>query len=545
MATGRVGGTRSKIAGQVGTEIYQVRKNPDGTYSQIVYAKGERIETETSETLQAQRMVTCIVEAAMRDLKPVGQISMQAYTAKTKSLNAFASFNLKLVADDCKANWYGNNRFYYPVRSMKGAPNEQLGGRFMLSSGTLQADVFDDILHYYDAAGNISGDWNVHDVFAGVKFLIPPEVTTVGQFLKYHRMTRLDNVVFVVFHDWVEESPETGENQQYTRFSHLIAQINPTVRDDEVLTSDVWEKLFVWESDWRSCARLARDGSFGILGTMHDTYDLDEHITFWGAFTISYITGKKEVTSAYLLGDDTGDEPYYADAAPADVFYSWMNQPRLIPWPSPFDQSNGQLKPSRLPDGYQEVEYIQSNGAAGISNPIPFDMGAMSFYCEMIVTGECDVYAAILGSNKGRIRFRFTKNSERNVVSLYMRNNENQEGRIYLNNQITDTKHSFLFKVVDQALEFSIDDEIVLTYDVSSITEFTTSAITLFSFYQSTYIGRIYNVTIKRNSDQQALSRFVPCYRKSDGLAGFYDIVQNLFITAEDAAEKYVIGPLV
>ncbi len=545
MATGRVGGTRSKIAGQVGSEIYQVRKNPDGSYSQIVYAKGERVETETSEVLQAQRMVTCIVEAAMRDLKPVGQISMQAYTAKTKSLNAFASFNLKLVADDCKANWYGNNRFYYPVRSMKGAHNEQLGGRFLLSSGTLQADVFDDILHYYDAGGNVSGDWNVHDVFAGVKFLIPPEVTTVGQFLKYHRITRLDNVVFVVFHDWVEENPETEEDQQFTRFSHLIAQINPAVRDDEVITSDVWEKLFVWESDWRSCARLAKDGSFGILGTMHDTYDLDEHITFWGAFTISYITGKKEVTSAYLLGDDTGDEPYYADAAPADVFYSWMNQPRQIPWPSPFDQSNGQLKPSRLPDGYQEVEFIQSNGAAEITNPIMFDMSSMSFYCELNVTDYNDIYVAYLGRGVGRILFTIRKNSTLNRVSLYITQSVGSNFNFYTLNNLTETKHSFLLKVINQELEVIIDDEMVFTYDISYITKFTSNTIPLFRPNSQNFVGQIYNITVKRNSDQQALSRMVPCYRKSDGLAGFYDIVQNLFITADDAAEKYVIGPLV
>lgn len=545
MATGRVGGTRSKIAGQVGSEIYQVRKNPDGSYSQIVYAKGERVETETSEVLQAQRMVTCIVEAAMRDLKPVGQISMQAYTAKTKSLNAFASFNLKLVADDCKANWYGNNRFYYPVRSMKGAPNEQLGGRFMLSSGTLQADVFDDILHYYDAAGNVSGDWNIHDVFAGVKFLIPPEVTTVGQFLKYHRMTRLDNVVFVVFHDWVEENQETGEDQQFTRFSHLIAQVNPAVRDDEILTSDVWEKLFVWESDWRSCARLAKDGSFGLLGTMHDTYDLDEHITFWGAFTISYITGKKEVTSAYLLGDDTGDEPYYADAAPADVFYSWMNQPRLIPWPSPFDQSNGQLKPSRLPDGYQEVEYIQSNGAASITNPLRFDMGAMSFYSEFSVTDNCDIRVVLLGRDIGRIYFRIYVITGKCYDRIYITDENGSNQIVYTSNIQLNTKHSFLLKVVNQKLEFMVDDEMLLDYDVSFVTQFTADQMLMFSVVNGALYGQIYNITVKRNSDQQALSRMVPCYRKSDGLAGFYDIVQNLFITADDAAEKYVIGPLV
>ena len=336
MATGRVGGTKSKIAGQVGKDIYQIRKNPDGTYTQIVYEKGVRTETETSERLQAQRMVTCIVEAAMRDLKPVGQISMQAYSAKTKSLNAFSAFNLRLVADDCKTNWYQGNKFFYPVRSMKGAPNEQLGGRFLLSSGTLDYDVFDEILHDFDASGRVYGDWSVHDTFSGVKFEIPSGVNTVGQFLQYHRMTRLDTVVFVVFHEWYQETSLPEDPQQVTRFSHLIAGINPAIGDEEWLTPEIFEQLFVGESDWRSCARMSKDKGFGILGTMHDTYEQDEHVYFWGAFTISYATGKKRISSASLMDDNDPDNPYYTDAAPADVFYSWMGQPRQVPWPCPF-----------------------------------------------------------------------------------------------------------------------------------------------------------------------------------------------------------------
>ena len=41
MASGRVGGTRSKVSGQIGGEVYRIVKNDDGTYSQIVSVKGE------------------------------------------------------------------------------------------------------------------------------------------------------------------------------------------------------------------------------------------------------------------------------------------------------------------------------------------------------------------------------------------------------------------------------------------------------------------------------------------------------------------------
>ena len=41
MASGRVGGARAKVRGQVGDLIYQVVRNDDGSYSQEVYAKAE------------------------------------------------------------------------------------------------------------------------------------------------------------------------------------------------------------------------------------------------------------------------------------------------------------------------------------------------------------------------------------------------------------------------------------------------------------------------------------------------------------------------
>ena len=90
MASGRVGGTRSKISGKVGNEIYQVVRNPDGSYSQQVYEKPEIVQTAQTPKLQAQRMITAMVESLMRDLKEVGRISMQSGVNRSKSLNAFS-----------------------------------------------------------------------------------------------------------------------------------------------------------------------------------------------------------------------------------------------------------------------------------------------------------------------------------------------------------------------------------------------------------------------------------------------------------------------
>ena len=122
MASGRVGGTRSKISGSVGDVVYQIKRNPDGTYTQIVYGKPEDVTQTITPRGQAQKMCTSMVEALMRDLKEVGRVCMQSAANKSKSLNAFSmrqrlggvteikpfviftgkhcSYNLKVI--DCK-----------------------------------------------------------------------------------------------------------------------------------------------------------------------------------------------------------------------------------------------------------------------------------------------------------------------------------------------------------------------------------------------------------------------------------------------------------
>ena len=208
MASGRVGGTRSKISGQIGQEVYQIRKNPDGTYSQIVNAKGEISVNYTTPRLQAQRMCTSMVEAMMRDLKEVASISMQSAANKSKSLNAFSSYNLQLVARDCKANWFANNQFVYPELNRFDIKQRDLGGLYMLSSGSLQFNVFAGHAEYENPSGGLVNYPNATHTPEGVYFRLPNYGCTISEFLRANRMTRLDYVVCCFFGSYAEDVPE-------------------------------------------------------------------------------------------------------------------------------------------------------------------------------------------------------------------------------------------------------------------------------------------------------------------------------------------------
>lgn len=337
MASGRVGGTRSKIRGQVGNVVYQVIKNPDGTYTQISYGKPESTTSVITPRLQAQRMCTSIVEALMRDLKPIGRISMQSGANKSKSLNAFSSFNLQLVARDCKAHWYRDNQFYYPPTQLIGESYEQIGGEFLLSSGTWQYNGFDAIVHEITPTDIWPYRYFFGKRFAGLRFDLLQVDETIDHFLTRHFMTPLDCVCFACFHTWQDSDPEIDDPDTYTKHSYIIANVDATIGRNALITPEVLRSLFIINSDREVFQNVSDDGRSFYLGFLIDNENENAYFLTMGGFSISYATGKKKISSSYLRGVDGRYQGYVYDYAPAEVFGSWMGEPNVSPYPSPFE----------------------------------------------------------------------------------------------------------------------------------------------------------------------------------------------------------------
>lgn len=337
MASGRVGGTRSKVSGQIGSEVYRVVRNADGTYTQVVSVKGEQTSTYTTPRLQAQRMVTAMVESMMKQLKPVARISMQSGANKSKSLNAFSSFNLTRVAQDCKANWYGNNQFVYPRHYRTDIDIRDLGGRYLISAGTLQGDLF-DTLYYTTNPRLYLKNWPSNQIdFYGVKIKIPAGVRTIGQFLASMGATRLDTIVFVGFRSWFTDYDSEDGAVQHYEHDYIIATFNPAIADETLINDEVLERFFVIKSNIDAVFDVAVDGSFCVLGFPADLANKDEEFFYWAGFSISYRDGKKKISSSSYVPLNPYDQPWLLNAAPTNVFGSWIGEPGNHNYPSPFE----------------------------------------------------------------------------------------------------------------------------------------------------------------------------------------------------------------
>lgn len=99
MASGRVGGTKSRIYGKVGNEIYSARKNADGDYQQIVSDLPEtHTDTLTPDKVR-QRIVMSIIYRHMQQLAPVIEETMIDAGTANMFLNDFVRRNVQILRE--------------------------------------------------------------------------------------------------------------------------------------------------------------------------------------------------------------------------------------------------------------------------------------------------------------------------------------------------------------------------------------------------------------------------------------------------------------
>lgn len=336
MAVSRIGGTSGKLSGQVGSTIYQIVNNGNGTFTQIAYAKGERTETVFTPKLQAQRMIVGMVESLMKDLKPLLSVSFQAGRNKTASCNQFSAANIRLVQRDCKDHWYGDNVFVFPIQ-YKGYPDfSELGGPYMISSGSLSGNLFDELIEDLYAPANWEPLQYSDSAVWGLKFNCRIGIDTIEQFRARHKMTILDEIDWAGFRNWISYDPDPEDPKLYSRHDYIRAQMVSSVPSSTVMTREVISSLFKFVSNVQPKIFFARDNSGFLIGIETDYQGADDMFYYFAGFSISHASGKKLISTSFYHTGSGDTTPYMVGRQPSMVFGSWMGEPQVKPYPSPF-----------------------------------------------------------------------------------------------------------------------------------------------------------------------------------------------------------------
>lgn len=541
MATARVGGTRTKIKGQVGNTIFQVRKNADGTYTQIVYSKGERTETTLTPKLQAQRMCAAMVQSLMRDLKPIANISFESGKNKSQSLNAFSSWNLNKLNSDCKNHWYGQSAFVYPRRHRTDIAIQDLGGLYLISSGSLTRNIFDRLAFDQPAYVKWLGVPNYNYTFYGLEFSCQIGTTTIGQFRKLHRMTVRDVACFAAFREWLDYSVDPEDPTEYKKHIYLIASQLYTVPESTIMTEEVIRSLFLIDSSVPAAILMARNGQSFAIGYLANEQEDNDYLYYTAGFSISYADGKKRISSSTYANPDGDNTPYDPDAYPANVFGSWMGEPSVVPYPSPW----GQPVPWRIPVEYQEVEWIKYVSGNIITMPEIFkpmvarlefrvvgDLSQMAYVFDVSQSTKRLIIYCALVDTRYRIRFSLRGNTTQSSTSNYFQENTAFDSRLVF--EARNGKYLTICNGEERETTFA-----PFVYDDQ------TRAFTIFGNPNTRAVCQIYEMIATDVRDGSLMFDLVPCYRKTNGFCGFYDLETQQFYSAQQNVGEYEHGPLI
>ena len=193
-------------------------------------------------------------------------------------------------------------------------------------------------------------------------------------------------------------------------------------------------------------------------------------------------------------------------------------------------------KQSLLPTAYQQVEYLQSSGSQYIDTGVNGD-GDYTLTVEMQGNvNEIWWFGSRTAINSNAFLLANGGNNGYTYGYSFF-NYGNNNGNV-ANSSLNDgQRHSFS---IDRN-NVIIDGNVIQTLTYA---QFTSNVhITLFAFNENGTVKyanyKVYRSTIKNGST--ILQDLYPCYRKSDNVAGMYDIVNDVFLTNAGVG-SFVVG---
>lgn len=230
MARGRIGGTKSKIRGKVGNEIFQLKRGADGQLIQSVYSAP--VTTEYSNT-EGQARARCIMGQIERMWHIIPNVIRDAYAKidpGTLAFQHFSRINYDYVVSQFSLVEGAYSSLNWKEKRDLAAP----AGEWLLCDGTLP-EVFFPLTEWQDAYNN-SLRWYYRLSFYDY---------SLRNFLQYIGYEEGDIFRFYVFVDYDDGWPANIEV--------IDTVLNPDLDWDEDLPYPYSENILLKtkESNWQ------------------------------------------------------------------------------------------------------------------------------------------------------------------------------------------------------------------------------------------------------------------------------------------------------
>lgn len=301
MGRGKLGGTKAKIRGKVGSEIYQLKRADDGVLSQHVYkAPGARQYTNTKAQAKA-RMIMGQIERMFHILPDVIKYAFATIPTGTLSFQHFSKINYDLLKQDMEKNWEYTPNFDWRPKYQLSAP----AGIWNLAQGTL-AQIKPDAYSYQHG----------YNGYIAPQFHYVAESATLGDFMDYLGMRKNDELHIYFYRRWRDSiEPEISE---------IVVRIKPSADVSQLLAPSYHSSFFA--VDGALYVGLAFDARFSVFMLRLGGNDIgrDYINDCFGIMNVRRNASKVEFSTTQFTWCVPYNNADYTRNAPNNVFDTWL-----------------------------------------------------------------------------------------------------------------------------------------------------------------------------------------------------------------------------
>ena len=274
-------------------------------------------------------------------------------------------------------------------------------------------------------------------------------------------------------------------------------------------------------------------------------YEVSQESDKFSADSQTYTAGQASRTISFTLYPNNRE---FATLADLEAYgYAWEGMTAYI-GSDKYVYQNGEwvYNPSRLPDGYTEVEYIENAAAAtnvqstsflsiAFADSVTSDASAYTYTVVFEPTSLSNTYNCVLGnyyirnqalgSNYKRVSVKFVS-YEGDSVTNELAVGRKTEAKTYWNEGESYPKIEVKNITADTTTTTVFNRSISLRNDSNKIGLFN-----IYNFSDSgarTFVGKIYEAKVE-NRQGNLLAHGIPCVRTSDGKCGFYNLARDEF----------------
>lgn len=489
------------LSGALGSNIYLVRRSAANKSEQIIQSRPESREYSNTDAQVKARMIMGQIQRMFHLIPDLIKTGFATIPMGTLSLQHFSKMNRPLLADDYDNHYYTYGAFDWQEKRSMVAP----AGCWKLTEGQWPEINPDHVHVVANVPTDVEFSYDYTDHYA-----------TYGDLLEHMKLQRGDRIYVVMFRkDGADMIPSIDIHFFEASKSYPLNTLLEDVAENE---------LFSYHGDMDA-------NNFADPDSLTFTFNITaQDITPSVVIAcFAFIRFRKNADGSILFSSSTfqwyNSEPwrYFPMHAPYDVFDSWKN---LRPVP-------------RLPEEYQEVQWLKKVSTKAWVWYNCYSPSYMSIECYCCFGGTHNVLG--VGASAAKIALILRCSSSKPIINY----RDSSIGvKVAMLKSLRVGQKSF-YKCVPNAGGF------VVTSDFGNVTiahqgwDSSEGFVTLYLFGSAGQLSNftLWEIKIRNIQDNSLVYDLVPCYRKSDNIAGFYDLVTSKFVISNTVVGDFEIGP--